>query len=51
LPSDEQAGAGTRQRLDRWLFFARAVKSRTLAQKLIEAGSIRVNSQRTLRTD
>lgn len=40
-----------RQRLDRWLYFARAVKSRTLAQKLIESGAVRVNSTRTLRTD
>ena len=41
----------TKQRLDKWLFFSRAVKSRTLAQKLIEAGSVRVNSERTLETD
>lgn len=40
-----------RQRLDRWLFFSRAVKSRTLAKKLIEAGLIRVNSARTLDSD
>jgi ribosome-associated heat shock protein Hsp15 len=40
-----------RQRLDRWLFFARAVKSRTLAQKLIESGSVRVNSERALGPD
>lgn len=40
-----------KQRLDRWLFFSRAVKSRTLAQKLIEAGLVRVNSDRTLHTD
>ena len=40
-----------KQRLDKWLFFSRAVKSRTLAQKLIEAGAIRVNSERTDRTD
>ena len=33
------------------MFFARAVKSRTLAQKLIEAGVVRVNSERTIRTD
>ena len=38
-------------RLDKFLFFSRAVKSRTLAQKLIEAGAIRVNSERTLSTD
>jgi ribosome-associated heat shock protein Hsp15 len=40
-----------RQRLDRWLFFARAVKSRTLAQKLIETGAVRVNSARETRPD
>ncbi|CAG0980866.1 MAG: RNA-binding S4 domain-containing protein [Rhizobiaceae bacterium] len=32
-----------RQRLDKWLFFARVVKSRTLAAKLVEAGNVRVN--------
>lgn len=41
----------TRQRLDKWLFYSRAVKSRTLAQKLIETGAVRVNSERTLHTD
>ncbi len=40
-----------KQRLDKWLFFSRAVKSRTLAQKLIETGAIRINSERTDRTD
>ncbi|HTJ58267.1 MAG TPA: RNA-binding S4 domain-containing protein [Devosiaceae bacterium] len=40
-----------KQRLDKWLFFSRAVKSRTLAQKLIEAGLVRVNSERTLDSD
>ncbi|MBN9309626.1 RNA-binding S4 domain-containing protein [Devosia sp.] len=40
-----------KQRLDRWLFFSRAVKSRTLAQKLIETGAIRVNSERTDKAD
>lgn len=40
-----------RQRLDRWLFFARAVKSRTLAQKLIEGGAVRVNAERTVDVD
>jgi len=43
--------AESRQRLDKWLFFSRAVKSRTLAQKLIESGAVRVNSERTLSTD
>lgn len=40
-----------KERLDRFLFFARALKSRTLAQKLIETGAIRVNSERTGRSD
>ena len=32
-----------RQRIDRWLFFARAVKSRSLAAKLVQAGHVRLN--------
>jgi ribosome-associated heat shock protein Hsp15 len=32
-----------RQRLDKWLFFARVVKSRTLAAKLAAAGRVRIN--------
>ena len=32
-----------RQRIDKWLFFARVVKSRSLAAKLAQAGSVRVN--------
>ncbi len=40
-----------RQRLDKWLFFSRAVKSRTLAQKVIESGVVRVNAERTVATD
>lgn len=40
-----------KQRLDKWLFFSRALKSRTLAQKFIETGAIRVNSERTIATD
>ncbi len=47
----EAAARETRQRLDRWLFFSRAVKSRTLAQKLIESGAVRVNAQRTTGAD
>lgn len=35
--------ADARQRIDKWLFFARIVKSRTLAGKLASAGRIRVN--------
>ncbi len=36
------AGDG-RQRIDKWLFFARAVKSRSLAAKLVQAGRVRLN--------
>lgn len=32
-----------RQRLDKWLFFSRLAKSRSLAQKAIEAGDVRLN--------
>ena len=35
-----------RQRLDKWLWFARFVKSRTLAAKLVDDGFVRVNGQR-----
>ncbi|WP_438751363.1 RNA-binding S4 domain-containing protein [Pararhizobium sp. O133] len=35
-----------RQRLDKWLFFTRLSKSRSIAQKAIEAGDIRVNDAR-----
>jgi ribosome-associated heat shock protein Hsp15 len=35
--------ATARQRLDKWLFFARVVKSRSLAAKLVQAGRVRVN--------
>lgn len=40
-----------KERLDKFLFFSRAIKSRTLAQKFIETGAIRVNSERTIRSD
>lgn len=36
-----------KQRLDKWLFFARLQKSRTLAAKLVAAGKIRVNREKT----
>jgi len=37
------------QRLDRWLWFTRAVKSRTLAAAQIEAGKIRVNAVKVIK--
>ncbi|CAM1640364.1 RNA-binding S4 domain [Bartonella choladocola] len=32
-----------KQRLDKWLFFSRTVKTRSLAAKLIEGSKVRVN--------
>lgn len=43
--------ASVKQRLDRWLWFARIVKSRTLAQKLIASGAVRVDSERVKDAD
>jgi ribosome-associated heat shock protein Hsp15 len=37
------------QRLDKWLWCARLVKTRTLAARLIEAGKVRINGERTLK--
>jgi len=37
------------QRLDKWLWYARIVKSRSIAAKLIEAGCLRVNRQRVVK--
>jgi ribosome-associated heat shock protein Hsp15 len=36
-----------RQRLDKWLWFARFAKTRTLAAKLVTSGFVRVNGQKT----
>ncbi|NUS68649.1 MAG: RNA-binding S4 domain-containing protein [Ensifer adhaerens] len=36
----------SRQRLDKWLFFTRLIKSRSLAQKAIEDGRVAVNDER-----
>ncbi len=35
-----------RQRLDKWLWFTRVVKTRSLAAKLVEQGHVRVNGVR-----
>jgi ribosome-associated heat shock protein Hsp15 len=36
-----------RQRLDKWLWFARLAKTRTLAQRLAVSGQVRVNREKT----
>jgi ribosome-associated heat shock protein Hsp15 len=45
------AEGSERQRLDRWLWFARLFKSRTLAQKFIASGAVRVDSKRVTSPD
>jgi ribosome-associated heat shock protein Hsp15 len=35
------------QRLDKWLWYARVVKSRTLASGLVQGGKVRINRERT----
>jgi ribosome-associated heat shock protein Hsp15 len=35
-----------RQRLDKWLWYARVVRTRTLAQKLVLSGAVRVNREK-----
>ena len=44
--SDETPG---RQRLDKWLWFARVVKTREAAVSLVESGRVRLNGQKTLK--
>jgi ribosome-associated heat shock protein Hsp15 len=36
------------QRVDKWLFHARIARSRTLAQKLVGAGHLRINRRKVL---
>lgn len=43
MGSNEQPLESTRQRLDKWLFFARMAKSRSLAQSYIQSGQVKVN--------
>ncbi len=47
--SDGEGGGrrGGQLRLDKWLWFARVVKSRTLAAGLVEDGKVRLNRERT----
>ncbi|GEO85688.1 MULTISPECIES: RNA-binding S4 domain-containing protein [Alphaproteobacteria] len=41
--AEKQPLSGSRQRIDKWLFFARIAKSRTLAKERISSGRVRVN--------
>lgn len=46
-PGDQPSG-GSRQRIDKWLFFTRMIKSRSLAQTFIEKGHVRINGERVI---
>lgn len=41
--------ASVTQRLDKWLWFARVIRTRTLAAGLVTDGRVRVNRERTLK--
>jgi ribosome-associated heat shock protein Hsp15 len=45
-----QPGIRPKQRLDKWLFFARFFKSRNLAADAVEAGYLRLNGQRCMKS-
>lgn len=46
MEKQSTSNPASRQRLDKWLFFTRLLKSRSLAQKAIEAGHLTVNDER-----
>jgi ribosome-associated heat shock protein Hsp15 len=46
---EELALEAAEQRLDKWLWFSRMLKSRTMAAQLVAAGKVRVNRMRALR--
>lgn len=41
--------SAARQRLDKWLWIARVVKTREAAVGLVESGHVRINGQKTLK--
>lgn len=40
---------GDTQRIDKWLFFARMVKSRSLAAKIVAGGQVRINREKVIK--
>lgn len=48
-PSDAQSSQ--RLRVDKWLWYARVTKTRTLAQKLVSSGAVRIDSIRVTGPD
>ncbi|MGE3917106.1 MAG: RNA-binding S4 domain-containing protein [Hyphomicrobiaceae bacterium] len=47
--SNAAASPSGAQRLDKWLWFTRAVKTRTLAARLVTDGRVRVNRERVVK--
>ena len=43
---DDTPTGGGPQRIDKWLWFARAAKSRSLAAKLVADGAVRINREK-----
>ena len=43
--NEEQPTGQARQRIDKWLFFARLRKSRSLAAKSVESGDVSINGE------
>jgi ribosome-associated heat shock protein Hsp15 len=41
--------AGERQRIDKWLWHARIVRTRSRAAEIVEAGSVRINKIRVMK--
>ncbi|QFY61753.1 RNA-binding S4 domain-containing protein [Rhizobium grahamii] len=48
MSGETQPATGSRQRIDKWLFFTRMVKSRSLAQSHVQSGHVRINGARVL---
>ncbi len=48
MTDEKQPQTGSRQRIDKWLFFARMAKSRSLAQSQIQSGLVRINGERVV---
>ena len=49
--NDAAPPTGDRQRLDKWLVYARFVKTRSVAQALVAAGRVRIDGVRATRPD
>lgn len=47
--NQDDVDSGSTQRLDKWLWFARLAKTRSLAQRLVQEGSVRINRERTVK--